>query len=251
MNDNIKLYQGDCLEVMDRLINEGVKVDAIITDIPYGTTQNKWDSAIPFDEMWNRLKKLRSDRTPIVLFGSEPFSSALRMSNPKEYKYDWVWNKVAKGNFLNAKRQPLRQTEDITVFYKKQCLYNPIMETRGKPRRKDSYNKSKGDGDSCYGAFENQSSFNNVYYPSNLIQFSNASQSGKLHPTQKPVELMKYLIETYTNEGDTVLDFTMGSGTTGVVCVESGRKFIGIELDKEYFDIAKNRIEEVQKQMTC
>lgn len=233
---NYKLYQGDCLEVMDRLIALGVKFDAIITDPPYGTTACKWDSVIPFDEMWNRLNKLIKPNGAIVLFGSEPFSSALRMSNIKNYKYDWIWNKKKGGNIMNLKYQPYKIHENIMVFNKHN--YYPIMEHQHR-RVSKTYSEGEANGIKNYGDLR-------VYdkkYPKSILEVSNANQKGKVHPTQKPVELLEYLIKTYTNEGDLILDFTMGSGSTGVACLNTGRRFIGIELDENYFNIAKNRIE--------
>jgi site-specific DNA-methyltransferase (adenine-specific) len=243
----MKLYKGDCLEVMDRMIAEGVKVDAIITDPPYGTTQCKWDSVIPFKPMWDQLNRIIKPNGAIVLFGSEPFSSALRMSNIKNYKYDWVWEKSKATNFLNAKKQPLRAKENILVFYKKQPTYNPQM-TKGK-----SYNKGirkKQTKDDVYGSF-NQTEVKSEgnRYPRDVLYFKTAETEGKtFHKTQKPVKLMEYLIKTYTNENETVLDFTLGSGTTGVACVNTNRNFIGIELDETYFNIAEERIEKHTKQ---
>jgi len=237
---NIRLYNGDCLEIMDRLIEEGIVFDAIITDPPYGTTACKWDSVIPFDEMWQRLNKLIKPNGAIALFGSEPFSSALRMSNIKNYKYDWVYVKSQAQNFLNAKKQPLRNNECISVFYRKQCLYNPQM-TKGKP-----YSAKQGVSSESISADKNITSggYKTVNsgerYPLSVMQKINHENG--LHPTQKPVSLMEYLIKTYTNESELVLDFTMGSGTTGVACKNTGRNFIGIELDKNYFEIAKDRI---------
>lgn len=221
---------------MDKLIAKGVKVDAVITDPPYGTTACKWDSVIPFDEMWDRLKKLRNDNTPIVLFGSEPFSSALRMSNIKEYKYDWFWKKRPV-NFLNAKKQPMREIENIMVFNAKQ-YYPQGLICRKKLNKRSNSTKTNG----IHG-LSNISEYTN--YPKNVLEFI-GERGG--HPTQKPVKLMEYLIKTYTSEGDIVLDFTMGSGSTGVACVNSNRKFIGIELDESYFNIAKKRIEEVRNE---
>jgi len=235
------LYQGDCLEVMDRLIEEGIKVEAIITDIPYGTTACKWDSIIPFDDMWRRLKKLRNNRTPIVLFGSEPFSSALRMSNIKEYKYDWKWEKTISSNFFFSKKQPQKKYEDIMLFYKIQPTYNPQME-KGKPYidiRKKTERKVVMHGDKI--THKTPIYNKGTRYPSSIQKFSNGNNKN-VHPTQKPIELMEYLVKTYTNEGDTVLDFTMGSGSTGVACMNTNRKFIGIELDEGYFNIAKKRM---------
>ena len=238
----IDLYRGDCLEVMDRLIEDGVKVDSIITDPPYGTTACKWDSVIPFDEMWLRLNKLIKPNGAIVLFGSEPFSSALRMSNIKNYKYDWVWDKKKGGNPLLSKIQPIKIFENILIFEKsgKKVKYYPIMEKRDKVKYRG---KNKGTiSDSTGNSFTENKAYTHKY-PKAILEVSNASQKGKVHPTQKPVALMEYLIKTYTNENELVLDFTMGSGTTGVACKNLGRKFIGIELDPDYFKIAEDRID--------
>lgn len=241
-----KLFLGDCLEVMDRLIADGVKFDAIIADPPYGTTACKWDSIIPFEEMWKRLKSLRKDNTPIVLFGSEPFSSSLRLSNVNEYKYDWFWEKTQATGFFNAKKQPMRCIENICVFYKKQSLFNFIKTYGHKPV--NSYTKylSTVNKTQVYGKCSKELSGggNTDRYPRQLLTFSSDKQKNYLHPTQKPLALMEYLVKTYTNEGDMVLDFTMGSGTTGVACKKLNRNFIGIELDENYFNIAKNRINE-------
>lgn len=242
-NKPYELYKGDCLEVMHSLIQKKVKVDAIICDPPYGTTQCKWDSVIPFTEMWNKLKLLRHDNTPILLFGSEPFSSMLRCSNLKEYKYDWIWEKSKATGFLNAKRQPLRANELICVFYKKQPMYNPQM-TAG-----ESYNKGirkKQTEDDVYGNFNQvEVKSDGLRYPRTVQYFKTAESEGAtFHKTQKPIALLEYLIKTYTHENDIVLDFTMGSGSTGVACINTGRKFIGIELNDTYFEIAEKRIAE-------
>ena len=233
------IYKGDCLEVMDKLIADGVKVDAIITDPPYGTTTCKWDSVIPFDKMWKRLNKLIKPNGAIVLFGSEPFSSALRMSNIKNYKYDWVWDKKQGGNPLNAKRMPLKTLELIHIFNAKNTYY-PQMR-KGKMRVKGGCKKQAEHTGKTIQGYTTKS---DLYYPTQLLSdFSNAGFRGKtVHPTQKPVPLMEYLIKTYTNENELVLDFTMGSGTTGVACKNLNRNFIGIELDDKYFEIAENRI---------
>lgn len=233
----INLYNGDCLEVMDKLIADGVKVDAIITDPPYGTTACKWDNVIPFDEMWARLKRIEKDNTPIVLFGSEPFSSKLRLSNLKEFKYDWIWNKKLAGNGILAKKQPLKIHEIISVFNSK--IYFP-QKTKGKYRKKMGLKESEITGGCSFSPYIE----NDLYYPTSIQEFGIGNlRKGRLHPTQKPVPLLEYLIKTYTNENDTVLDFTMGSGTTGVACKNLNRNFIGIELDEKYFEIAKQRIE--------
>jgi len=242
--NNIKLYNGDCLEVMTKLIAEGGKVDAIITDPPYGTTACKWDSVIPFEEMWERLKKLRAINTPIVLFGNEPFSSALRMSNSKEYKYDWTWVKNQATNHLHAKRMPMRKTENISVFFKNSSWYNP-QKTKGHPPTRPTKGSSNG---AIYNGtkIRNYEGGSTTRMPLNILYFNCTNNYEKLHPSEKPIALMEYLVKTYTNEGDTVLDFTMGSGSTGVACVNTNRNFIGIELDETYFKIAKERIDNTQ-----
>ena len=247
--EQMKLLHGDCLELM-KDIPDG-SIDMILCDLPYGTTQNKWDSIIPLNELWLHYERIIKNNGMICLTSSEPFTNQLINSKPKQFKYyDLVWDKVSTTGFLNAKRQPLRRHEQILCLYKKQTIYNPIMEVRGKPRNKGSYNKKLGDGDMCYGKFENVKSFNNEYYPTSVIKVSNAIQKGKTHPTQKPVALFEYLIKTYTNEGDTVLDNCMGSGTTGVACLNTNRNFIGIELDDKYFEIAKQRIESHMRQIS-
>jgi len=239
----IDLHKGDCLEVMDKLIAEGVKVDTIITDPPYGTTACKWDSVIPFPEMWLRLNKLIKPNGAIVLFGSEPFSSALRMSNIKNYKYDWVWEKNLKTGNLNAKRMPMGGHELVHIFAKKSPTYNPQKRKRTNEVKSGNKKNSKT---SVYGSQKEEYTDNqsDLINPDTIIKNIKCvhNSSGKVHPTQKPVALMEYLIKTYTNENELVLDFTMGSGTTGVACKNLNRKFIGIELDDKYFDIAKERI---------
>lgn len=263
--EKVNLYQGDCLEVMDRLIEQGVKVDAIITDPPYGTTACKWDSVIPFDEMWERLNKLIKDNGAIILFGSEPFSSKLRMSNIKKFRHEWYWNKINAGNFVQAKNHPLKIVKNIMVFSKNKVNYNPQMNINTEEYTKKLKAKHKNKKESSMtqtvedkyftmasGKFKIQTD-ESVSYPKNILtvsKFSNECNSrNRVHPTQKPVELLEYLIKTYTNENETVLDFTMGSGSTGVACVNTNRKFIGIELDDKYFEIAKKRIENTYKQI--
>ena len=235
----INLHKGDCLEVMDKLIADGVMVDAIITDPPYGTTACKWDSVIPFDAMWEQLNRIIKPNGAIVLFGSEPFSSALRMSNIKNYKYDWIWKKTRPSGSMLAKKQPLRNSEVISVFYKKQPLYTPQMsKTKRVSEKARIVNKGE-----IVGSQKLSRKFDNkgLAYPRTIIECGNPNNKS-VHPTQKPVALMEYLIKTYTNENELVLDFTMGSGTTGVACQNLNRNFIGIELDDNYFDIAKERI---------
>lgn len=234
--DNYEIHKGDCLEVMDKLIEQRVKVDVVITDPPYGTTACKWDSIIQFDEMWKRLNGLIKDNGAIVLFGSEPFSSHLRMSNIKNFKYDWIWEKPQGANFMLVTRQPYKVHEVISVFNKHN--YIPQMEV-GKP-----YISGKGtSGDITGNVIKVQTKNEGTRYPRSVQRFT-MNKSKSFHPTQKPVELLEYLIKTYTNEGEVVLDFTMGSGSTGVACLNTNRKFIGIELDGKYFEIAKNRLKD-------
>ena len=236
----IELIQGDCLEKM-KDIPDGI-IDLVLTDPPYGTTACKWDSVIPFEPMWEQINSVIKPNGAVVLFGSEPFSSALRMSNIKHYKYDWVWDKKKAGNIFLAKYQPMKIHENIMVFGKGNVVYNPIMIPRDKVKKSKNY----GTGETMGG---NRKKEDKVYTyteknPISILEFSNAVQKGKVHPTQKPVALLEYLIRTYTNEGETVLDFTMGSGSTGVAAKNLNRNFIGIELDPEYFKIAEKRINE-------
>ena len=232
----IELIQGNCLEVM-KDIPDG-SIDMILTDPPYGTTACKWDSVIPFEPMWERINKLIKPNGAVVLFGSQPFTSALVMSNVKMFKYEWVWNKSLAGNGILAKKQPLKIHENVVVFNSN--IYIPEMR-KGKARWKGGI-KDK------HGTFSNAEApkvWSDEYYPTSIIDISGAGmRSGRVHPTQKPVALLEYLIKTYTNEGETVLDFTMGSGSTGVAAKNLNRNFIGIELDPDYFKIAKKRINE-------
>jgi DNA modification methylase len=236
----IQLIKGECLEAMKQIPTGSI--DAIITDPPYGTTACKWDSVIPFEPMWEQLNRIIKPNGAIVLFSSQPFSSALVMSNPKMFKYEWVWDKVNKfSGHLNAKKQPLRQTERVSVFYKRQCTYNPVM-WQGKPYTAISSGKKSSNFGTQTDKVKTTS--NGKRYPRDIIKIKGDERGteGRVHSTQKPVELMEYLIKTYTNEGEVVLDFTMGSGSTGVACVNTNRDFIGIELDDKYFEIAKERI---------
>ena len=249
----IDLYNGDCLEVMKDIPDDSV--DSIITDPPYGTTFCSWDSVIDLDLMWLELKRIIKKNGVIILFGSEPFSSALRMSNINEFKYDWVWEKGRASGHLHSKNKPLKAHENIMVFSegttvhknqsKNRMTYNPIMELGKSYKRvhktqntgKLNHTPSKSNIDFIGTIHENLGE----RYPRSVLKVK-MHNVGNIHPTQKPVELMEYLIKTYTNKEETVLDFTMGSGTTCVVCINTYRNFIGIELDKEYFDLAKTRI---------
>ena len=241
ITETYKLLHGDCLERMKE-IPDG-SVDLILTDPPFGTTNCRWDSVIPFEPMWEQLKRIIKPNGAIVLFGSEPFSSALRMSNIKQYKYDWVWEKSKATGFLNSKKQPLRSHEIISVFYDKQPNYNPQMQLS------EPYNKGvrkQQTEDDVYGSF-NQVEVKNdtgLRHPRSVQYFKTAEHEGGFHKSQKPVALLEYLIKTYTNENETVLDFTFGSCSTGIACLNTNRKFIGIELDDNYFDIGANRMKE-------
>lgn len=236
-----RLILGDCMEVMPTL----GKVDAVVTDPPYGTTQCSWDAIIPFDAMWSALSKCLSADTPVLLFGSEPFSSLLRASNLRCFKYDWIWDKPKATGFLNAKKQPLRGHEIVSVFYERQCAYYP-QKTKGV--RKQTF-RGKHLQTDVYGAMRGDYAYDSdERYPNSVITFSADTQNSSYHPTQKPVGLMEYLIETYSRPSESILDFTMGSGTTLVACAKMGRAGIGIELDPEYFDIACKRVEEAYRQ---
>ena len=248
---NYKLYKGDCLEVMDELIEFEVKFDAIITDPPYGTTKNKWDNIIPFDKMWEKMNKLIKPNGAIILFSQGLFTVDLINSNRKDWRYNLIWEKDRPTGFLNAKRMPLRSHEDICVFYKKLPVYNPQF-WEGKPLH-GMGNKYKQNvfTNNNYGNynFSTNTSANRTgdttKYPRSILKFNRPHPP--IHPTQKPVDLLEYLIKTYTNEGNLVLDFTMGSGSTGVACLNTNRKFIGIELDEKYFNIAIKRLEDIGK----
>lgn len=235
----INLQLGDCLELMQTLPDGSV--DMILCDLPYGTTQNKWDFVIPFDALWAQYERLC--RGAIVLTAAQPFTSALVMSRPDLFKYTWVWNKSKVTGVLNAKKQPLRNHEDVLIFYKTQPTYNPQGLVR-LGRRRDIGTKKNGGTSENYGAISQTSDGNyfqeNTGYPRSILEI--ASEGKTVHPTQKPVALMEYLIRTYTNDGDVVLDNTMGSGTTGVACRNTGRSFIGMEREPKYFAIAWDRI---------
>ena len=230
------LYQGDCLEKMKNIPDKSI--DMVLCDLPYGVTQNKWDSVIPPKLLWAQYDRIVKADGAVCLFSQMPFTAKLVTSNDKNFKYIWTWYKHYARNFLNAKKQPLRTTEHICVFYEKQCTYNPHMRI-GELRKKGNSSKQSG----CYGNYKATNAFNNKYYPTDILDFTGVPVNELKHPTQKPVPLLEYLITTYTNEDEIVLDNCMGSGSTGVACANTGRKFIGIELKKEYFDISRERIE--------
>lgn len=242
-----KIYHGDCLVEMDKIADKSV--DMILCDLPYGTTACKWDIVIPFEPLWKHYERIIKDNGAIVLTASQPFTSALVMSNHKMFKYEWIWEKAVGSNFAVAKYQPLKEHENILVFSKGKTIYNPIKEERkgsGKARLKNGY-KSNGTSTEVYGGLQSNrmgKKYEDLKYPSSVQYFNNRDRDRGMHPTQKPVELMEYLIKTYTNEGETVLDNCMGSGTTGVACKKTGRHFIGIEKDEKYFELAVRRVSE-------
>lgn len=228
------LLHGDCLELMNDIPNKSI--DLILCDLPYGTTQNKWDAVIPFDKLWAQYNRIIKDNGAIVLFSQMPFGANLIMSNPKMFRYEWVWEKEQGTGHLNAKKMPLKKHENILVFYKHLPTYNPQMREGFK-----SYTCLSGKGSANYGKQTQVITENDgTRYPLDVIQFGR--DKGGLHPTQKPVALLEYLIKTYTNEGETVLDNCMGSGSTGVACKNTNREFIGMELDEKYFNIARERL---------
>ena len=235
--DTVHLMLGECLARMSE-IPDG-SVDMILTDPPYGTTACKWDSIIPLPKMWAQLKRIIKPNGAIVMTAAQPFTTSLISSNMKQFKYTWVWEKPTATGHLNAKKQPMRAHEDLVVFYRAQAVYNP-QKTHGHERKTAERRPVTG---SVYGAETTGTSYDSTSrYPRSVQTFKTDKQLLSVHPTQKPVALMEYLIKTYTNAGETVLDFTMGSGTTGVACQNMGRKFIGIELDPKYFAGAVGRI---------
>ena len=240
MKEQYKLYNGDCLEVMKSIPDKSI--DMILCDLPYGTTRNKWDTVIDLDLLWSQYERIIKDNGAIVLFAQVPFNIVLGYSNLKLLKYEWIWEKEQGTGHLNAKKMPLKSHENIMVFYKKPPTYNPQMVGNEVRTVKRSGNKSKTTN---YGDFiEIKESTYIGRYPKDIIKFN---KDKGYHPTQKPVALLEYLIKTYTNEGEIILDNCMGSGSTGVGCINTNRRFLGIELDESYFNIAKERIEEAVK----
>lgn len=276
-----KVYNEDCLIGMERIKDKSI--DMILCDLPYGTTQNKWDSIIPLNDyieidikkktkqlsqdefllycyqnnislfdakkewkdsfnkgLWTHYNRIIKDNGAIILTSSSQFTAKLINTNPKNFKYSLVWDKKNTTGFLNAKKMPLRRHEDICIFYNKPPVYNPQMVERGKPRLKGGKDRSNR---GCYGEFSDTNTFNNLYYPTSILEISNANKKNIIHPTQKPVELFKYLIETYSLENSIVLDNCMGSGTTALASLHSNRKYVGFENNKEYFDNLSTRID--------
>ena len=246
-----KLYQGDCLEVMKNI--EDKSIDCIICDLPYGvTSKNKWDTIIPYEPLWKEYKRIIKDNGPIILFGQDKFTAKTMLSNEKMHRYNLIWNKVLTSGFLNAGRMPLREHEDIMIFYKKLPTYNPQF-TEGKPlhgmgekfKKVKNNNNNYNDFNSCNNPSANREG-DTKKYPKSILTFPRPASSKMLHPTEKPVELLEYLIKTYSNENDVILDNCMGSGSTGVAALNTNRRFIGVELDEKYFNIAKDRLENIK-----
>lgn len=236
--DNYTLYLGDCLYWLPRLAP--ASVNCVLVDLPYGVTACAWDSVIPFAPMWAGIKHVAKPRAAVVMFGSQPFTSALVMSNADWFKYCWVWDKKTPGNVYSANLRPLKYHEDICIFYENQPTYNP---QKWKGRVNHSRRVGKAKGNSIYGnPIKTRGDLSGQKHPRSILEFQKHSATEDLHPTQKPTALLAYLIRTYTNPGDLVLDFTMGSGSCGVAAMETGRRFVGIELDPDYFDISARRI---------
>lgn len=247
MKSKIKLYNGDCIEIMKELIGKGVRVNAILSDLPYGVTSESWDKIIPIDQMWDCIKQIRKDNAAVLLFGNEPFSSHLRISNAQEYRYDLYWQKERPTNIFQLNRRPGKVIEIINVFYAKQPVYNPQKTVYNGHRRTNKVGIGKFSSLIDNG---NKKPFeyhdDGTRFPLQIIKFKRDILTSNLHPTQKPVELMEYLVKTYTNEGDTVLDFCMGAGSTGVACKNLNRNFIGIEINSDFFKISRKRLKSIQ-----
>lgn len=243
MRDNITLYNGDCLEIMPQLTLQGVKVDMILCDLPYGVTNHKDDKPLPFDKLWECYNAIISDKGAIILFAQGQFYIDLVNSNRKMFKYDLVWDKQLSTGFLNANRMPLRRHESIAVFYKKAPIYNP-QKSIGKPNHdKGTKYKTQEIVNQNYGVYRPiETELSRLKHPTSIISFQKPHPSACLHRTQKPVDLLEYLIKTYTHEGMIVLDNCMGSGSTGAACQTTGRNFIGIEKDSVCFEVAKKRL---------
>lgn len=243
----ITAVNDDCLDYMAYIPDRSI--DMILCDLPYGTTACKWDVIIPFEPLWEHYNRIIKDNGAIVLFGAEPFSSMLRLSNISMYKYDWIWDKIKGTGFLNAKKQPMRNHEIISVFYKNQCNYYP-QKTSGHVRKKTF--RAKNLQTDVYGNMNSDYTYDSTErYPRSIQEFSTDTQNSSLHPTQKPVALCEYLIQTYTKENEIVLDNCMGSGSTGIACMNTNRQFIGIEKNVNFFNIAVRRLSshKVQKKL--
>ena len=249
-----EILLGDCLELMKDIPNGSV--DMILADLPYGTTACKWDTIIPFDALWKQYERIIKLNGSIVLTASQPFTSALVMSNPKMFKYEWIWEKAVGSNFAALKYQPMKEHENILVFGKGTTIYNPIKEERkgsGKQRQKAGYTNSKATAKTgqfiggIMDATKRKNDYDELRYPSSIQYFNNRDKDRGMHPTQKPTELFEYLIKTYTNENDLVLDNTAGSGTTAIACLNTNRQFIVMEKEQKYYDIILKRVADFNK----
>jgi site-specific DNA-methyltransferase (adenine-specific) len=249
-----EILLGDCLELMKDIPNGSI--DMILCDLPYGTTACKWDTIIPFDKLWEQYERIIKPNGAIVLTSSQPFTSALVMSNPKLFKYEWIWQKAVGSNFAALKYQPMKEHENILVFGKGTTIYNPIKEERkgsGKQRQKAGYANSKATAKTgqfiggIMDATKRTNDYDELRYPSSIQYFNNRDKDRGMHPTQKPTELFEYLIKTYTNEGELILDNCAGSGTTAIACLNTNRQFIVMEKEQEYYDIILKRVADFNK----
>ena len=247
-NSEIKLYNGDCLKLMKDIPDKSI--DMILCDLPYGTTACKWDSVIPLDQLWEQYNRIIKDNGAIVLFGQEPFSSYLRISNIKNFKYDWYWEKERLTNIAQVKKRPGKTVETISVFYKKQCTYNPQMQKYEGKKRTNKVKNGKL-GKLVDGGTKTVKEYQDTgwRYPTQVLSFQRDILKSNLHPTQKPVALVEFLVKTYSNEGDIVLDSCMGSGTTAIACMNTNRNFIGFELDETYYKLSLERIKNRAQQL--
>jgi len=236
-----QVYNEDCIGEKGMCLIDDKSVDLILCDLPYQITSNKWDIIIPFDKLWEQYERIIKDKGAIVLTANQPFTTALINSNIKLFKYDLIWDKKHPKGFLNAKKRPLRRHEDILIFCNGTPPYYPQMR-KGKYRNK----KCGGTNNGCYGEFSPKDNYNDEYYPTSIIEISSANQRNKIHSTQKPVELFEYLIKTYSNEGDLILDNCMGSFTTAVASINTNRNYIGFEMDKGYYDLGCKRVENLK-----
>lgn len=239
----LELYNEDCLKTLERL--ETGSVDLLLQDTPFGCTQNEWDIKPDFEIMWQEWERVTKENAAMIFFGTQPFASELILSRSKHFRYDLIWYKPLGSGFLNANRMPMRNHEHILIFYKKLPVYNPQMSI-GRMREKGGRNDRQSTN---YGKFNPKVSVNNTYFPHSVIEFSNGDNTKENdHPTQKPLALLRYLVKTYSNENDTVFDGYSGSGTTAAACLKEKRRFIGSELNKEYFNLSVKRLEEIVKQ---
>jgi site-specific DNA-methyltransferase (adenine-specific) len=244
-----KIYNEDCIGGRGMCLIPNESIDMILCDLPYGTTACKWDLIIPFESLWNQYERIIKDKGVIALFGSQPFSSLLVASNIKLFRHEWIWNKDKSGNFMNCKFEPMKTHEHILIFGKVKGTYNPIMELRDeKNKRNNKPRLNTSNIISTQEFYTKESKGNDDYKYPTSVKYFNSVRKGK-HPTQKPVELLEYLIKTYTNEGEIILDNCMGSGTTAIACINTNRNYIGFENDNTYYELANKRIEEHKRKI--